>query len=509
MTKENSNNKLILINTVYLYIRMFISLGLSLYTSRLLLDALGVEDYGIFNVVGGIVTMFSFLNNTLAGATSRFINYQIEISKENVQKVFSTALSIHIIIALTVLLIGETVGLWFLNNKLVIPSERMYTANWLLQFSLITMLFNFTQVPYNASIIAYERMKIYAYLGLADSIFKLLIVYGISFSNYDKLILYGALIMIEQIIITLLYRVYCTRSFKTCKFILSLRNEYLRPMLMYSIWDIFGQGSLIAKTQGINILMNIFFGTVINAANGIATQVQTALLQFSNNITTAFRPQIVKNCATKNIKKMEQLINMGAIVTFLMMLLIVMPIIIYMDLLLGIWLKEVPDYSVIFCQISLIMSIYSMFSNYPMIGIDATGLIKDTSIILCILYVAIIPFSYISFKIFDGQPYIPYIYNACLPFITVFINSIFLHKYLPEFSWKKYISNTVIKGYIIFFIDLSLLLYIKDYLPNNIMGVFILYIIGAIIVCTLGSIICLNSAQRTIVFDFIRTKFKK
>ena len=371
-----ANNHLIAKNTIFLYVRMLLSMGIYLYTTRVVLSILGVEDYGIYNVVGGLVAMFSFLNATMSGATSRFITFELGKNSSKLQTVFSVALTIHIIIALIVFLIGETFGVWFLENELTIPATKMYEAKWLLQFSIMTMIFSFTQVPYNASIIAHEKMNVYAYFELVNVGLKLLSVYLLLIIDTNKLIFYGAIVMLTQIGVTLLYRLYCINKWEHCKFKLSLDREFLRPLLSYSGWDLFGNASLVARTQGVNILLNIFFGAVMNAAAGIAMQVQTAAMSFATNVMTAFRPQIVKTYATKSYSEMINLISLGSIITYILYLIIVTPLIFEMDFILHIWLKEVPDYAVCFCQLALLMDLFSNSGRFLMIGIDATGRIK-------------------------------------------------------------------------------------------------------------------------------------
>ena len=375
-----ANNHLIAKNTIFLYVRMLLSMGIYLYTTRVVLSILGVEDYGIYNVVGGLVAMFSFLNATMSGATSRFITFELGKNSSKLQTVFSVALTIHIIIALIVFLIGETFGVWFLENELTIPATKMYEAKWLLQFSIMTMIFSFTQVPYNASIIAHEKMNVYAYFELVNVGLKLLSVYLLLIIDTNKLIFYGAIVMLIQIGVTLLYRLYCINKWEHCKFKLSLDREFLRPLLSYSGWDLFGNASLVARTQGVNILLNIFFGAVMNAAAGIAMQVQTAAMSFATNVMTAFRPQIVKTYATKSYNEMINLISLGSIITYVLYLIIVTPLIFEMDFILHIWLKEVPNYTVCFCQLALLMDLFSNSGRFLMIGIDATGRIKETSL---------------------------------------------------------------------------------------------------------------------------------
>lgn len=509
MADNINSTKTIAKNTMFLYIRMFFSMGISLFTSRVILEALGVEDFGVYNVVGGIVALFSFLNSTLAGATSRFINYELGKGLSRVQRVFSTALTVHIIIAVVVLIIGETFGYWFLVNKLVIPEERMYAAKLLLQFSLITMLLNFTQVPYNASIIAYEKMDVYAYVGLTDSVLKFLISYAMLYCNSDRLIMYGLLYMVEHLCILLYYRFYCAKSFSTCKFKLSIDKEFIKPMLSYSTWDIVGQGSLVIRVQGVNMLLNMFFGAVINAATGIASQVYGLVSQFSQNVMTAFRPQVVKNYAQGDIKRMEYLINMGASATFILLLLISVPLLFEMDLILAIWLKNVPNYCSPMCILSIVACLFGNFTAYPMMGIDATARIRDTSIIIGLLFLLVIPVSYLAFKMKLLNPAIPYIYNALVPIAVIFINVTFLHKYINEFSYKRYMSKTVLPGIIVFLIDCILLFGICSFLTDGVVRLGVCLLLNTLSTISIGLLICFNQAERKVIISFLKSKLLK
>lgn len=506
---NTGSTKTIAKNTLYLYIRMFISMVIALFSSRLILSTLGIEDYGIYNVVGGIITLFSFLNTTMAGATSRFITYEQGKGAGNVQKVFSTSLTIHLLIALVVLIIGETFGVWFLNNKLVIPDDRMFAANILLQFSIITMLFNFTQVPYNASIIANEKMNVYAFVGMVDPALRLGIIYLISFSSWDKLIIYGFMIMIEQVGVILFYRFYCTKFLSNCRFKVLIDKAYLKPMLTYSVWDVFGQGSVVVRSQGVNMLLNMFFGAAVNAATGIATQVQTLVNNFTHNVMTAFRPQVVKNYAQGNYSRMEYLINFGATTTFLLYVMVGVPLMVEMDYVLDLWLKNVPDYCSIFARFALVSSLFGNFTAYPMMGIDATARIRDSSIIIGILYILVIPVSYIFFLNGNLSPQIPYIYNASVPFAIVFVNIICLHIYVKEISIKRYLMKVVMPCLLVFIIDILIVNIVHCLLPEGFVRLVICIIVCSLIVLLISPFTCYNKEQRDVIYNYLMNKIKR
>lgn len=393
-----------------LYIRMLLSVVVSLYTSRVVLEVLGVEDYGIYGVVGGVVAMFSFLNSTMAGATSRFLTYEMGLGDENrLKATFSSALIIHIAIALIVLVLSETIGLWFLNNKLVIPENRMYAAHWVFQFSILGMMVGFTQVPYNAAIIAHEKMDVYAYVELLNVFLKLGIVYLLSIGNFDKLIFYALLVLVVSVIIAIIYRAYCVRRYKETRFSFIWDKGILAPMFVFSGWEVLGHFGFTFRTQGVNFVLNMFFGVVLNAVTSIATVVQNTLLSFSNNVVVAIKPQIIKRYALGDLYEMSNLIISSIRFNLLVILVINIPFIFCTEYILGLWLKEVPEGCAIFCKVLLWSNILSSVSPIIYSGIQATGNLKSTSIIRNVLYILTPVTLYASFALLDCVPVTAYI----------------------------------------------------------------------------------------------------
>lgn len=292
MIEDNDKNKRIAKNTFYLYIRMLFSMVISLYTSRVVLNTLGVEDFGIYNVVAGVISMFSFLNTSMSGAVSRFFAYEIGTNNwKHLQNTFSSALTIHLIIALLLMLLSETLGLWFLQNKLVIPENRILAANIIYQFSIFTSMIAIIQVPYVAMIMAYERMSVYACIEIINVLLKLVIVISLIYITFDKLIIYGLLLLISTLLISVIYGTYCIRKIDSCRFCLFGDKKLIYSMFTFSGWDLYGNASVLARTQGVNILLNMFFGAVLNAASGIASQIQTAVMSFAGSVLSAVRPQ--------------------------------------------------------------------------------------------------------------------------------------------------------------------------------------------------------------------------
>lgn len=420
---------------------MLLSMGVSLYTSRVVLNVLGIMDYGLWNIVAGVIAMFSFLNASISGSTSRFLSYELgKGEKGNIQKTFSSAIFVHICVAACVLFLGESIGLWFLQNKLVIPEDRLIAANIIYQISIISVIINILQLPYNALIIAKEHMNIYAYIEIINVLLKLFIVELLLIVNTDKLITYGIFTLIITLLIAMLYYFYCTTKIKQCSFTLHYDKKVIIPMLSFSSWDLYGNLSVIARTQGVNILLNIFFTTAMNAASGIASQVQGAVMSFANNILVAFKPQIIKSYAQGDMARMNMLINKASTFTFVLLLLFTIPLYIEIDYILILWLKNPPAYTSIFIKYVLIFNLIANLSSVVISGIHATGKIKRASFINGSLYLLVIPFAYVSYKL-NGGPQSAYLFNIFAVIGGLSQNIYCLSHYVPNFSKLLYIKN--------------------------------------------------------------------
>lgn len=443
----SENNKRIAKNAIFLYIRMFFSLCISLYTSRVVLKVLGIEDFGIYNVVGGVVAMFSFLNASMSGATARFLAFEIgRHDVEKLKKTFSSSILVHGIIAIIVLILGETVGLWFLNTQLSIPLGRMNAAQIIYQFSLFSAIITVMQVPYNASIIANEKMDIYAYVEILNIILKLIIVWTLLLIPFDKLTTYSFLLLFVSLLIFMIYRFYCRKIFtESCRFSFVYDKNILRPMLSFSGWDLYGNASTLARTQGVNMLLNIFFGTVLNAASGIATQVQSAVMNFAGNVVSAFRPQIVKSYAQGEYDRMVSLVNNAIMYTTMLLLLFTIPLVVETDFVLTLWLGEYPKYASILCRYVLIFNLVANISFIVITGLHATGNIKRPSIINGSFYLSVIPVAYVGYK--WGYPAeFAFIYNIVAVSCGMLSNVYSLHMNVPRFSIKIFFFKVLLKS---------------------------------------------------------------
>lgn len=401
---ENSvNNKRIAKNTLLLYIRTIFVMVVSLYTSRVVLKALGVDDYGIYNVVGGFVSMFSIISSALSNSISRFITYELgHGDKEKLRRIFSTGINIQIIIAITIIILVETIGLWFLNYKMNIPPNRMIAANWALHCSVVSFAVSLLNVPYNAVIIAHERMSAFAYISILEVSLKLGVVFLLFVSPYDHLILYVILHAIVVIIIRVIYGIYCSRNFEEAKYQRVHDKDLIKEMFGFAGWNFLTSTAYILNTQGVNVVINLFFNVGVNAARGIATQVQSALAQFIDNFSTAINPQITKLYSIGNKEEMFKLVNRGARFTFLLSILICLPVLVETDYLLKLWLTEVPPHTVAFVRLAIIGTMIDRLGNSGYTACMATGTIRKYVLWISSVGCLVFPLTIVSYYL--GAP---------------------------------------------------------------------------------------------------------
>ena len=394
-----SNNKRIAKNTLLLYFRMLFMMAVSLYTSRVVLNALGVEDFGIYNVVGGVVAMFSMLSGSLSSAITRFITYELGTgNRENLKKIFSSAVTIQIGLAVLIILLAEAVGVWFLNVKMNIPDARMVAANWVFQFSILTFAINLISVPYNASIIAHERMSAFAYISILEAIGKLAIAFLIVISSMDKLVFYAILMCTVALIVRFAYGAYCKKHFEECTYHFIFDKGLLKRMFGFAGWNFIGATSAVLRDQGGNVVINLFCGPAANAARGVAFQVNTAISGFVTNFMTALNPQITKSYASGDRDYMMTLIYQGARLSFYMLLLLSLPVLVNTHYILSLWLKIVPDHAVLFVQLVLVFAMSESISNPLITAMLATGRIRNYQLVVGGLQMMNLPISYLLLR---------------------------------------------------------------------------------------------------------------
>ena len=400
MSQTSQNNKRIAKNTLLLYVRMLFLMAVNLYTSRVVLNALGVEDFGIYNVVGGVVAMFGFINSSMASATQRYITFALgKGNMDGLQKVFSTALQIHALISAIIVVLGETVGLWFMYTQMQIPAERMDAAFWVLQCSIVSTVVMIVSVPYNADIIAHEKMSAFAYISILEAVLKLAVAYLLIAFSADKLVLYAFLILAVQLLIRFCYSLYCNRHFEESRYRHVWDKALFKEMTGFAGWSMFGNLSAVLFGQGLNMLLNVFFGPVVNAARAVAVQVQTAVQQFVGSFQMALNPQITKTYAKGEMNEMHKLMFRSARFSFYLLLFLSLPVLFETDFILTVWLKTVPEDAVVFLRIMICISLLYTLSNPLMIANQATGKVKKYQAVCGTILLMILPISYVCLRL--------------------------------------------------------------------------------------------------------------
>ena len=446
MSDTSSANKRIAKNTLVLYVRMLFTMGISLFTSRVILQTLGVEDYGISSVVGGVISMFTFINAAMVSSTQRYLNFELVRGDANqLRSVFSTSLQIHALIALAIIVLSETVGLWFLNEKLVIPEARMTAAMWVYQCSILSCAVSIMSTPYNAVIVAHEKMSAFAYISILDVSLKLLVVYLLVVLPFDKLIILSILTLLVQLFIRYIYTLYCHRHFPESYFQFRFNKTLFKEMFGFAGWSFWGNLAAILYTQGLNMMLNIFFGPIVNAARGIAVQVQSAVQQFVGGFQTALNPQITKNYASNNLSQMHSLMFRSARFSFLLLFFLSLPVLMETNFILTLWLKTVPDDAVIFTQIMICISLIYTTANPCVIANQATGKVKIYQMVVGGILLLILPISYIVLKL--GAPaYSVFIVHFCIESVAQFSRMYMLRKliHLPLWQYMKNIYIPIV-----------------------------------------------------------------
>lgn len=391
----SSNNRRIAKNTMLLYFRMLLIMFVGLYTSRVVLSTLGISDYGLYNVVGGVIGMFGFLTSMLSAGTTRFITYEIGTgNKVELKKIFSTALTMYLCMACIIFVLGETIGLWFVTHKMNFEPGRELAALWVYQFTIFTAIVQLIQAPFMASLIAHEKMNIYAYMSIYDVTMKLLVVYLIQIAPFDHLIFYGFLIMAVSFSSTCMYNIYCHRNYEECRFVFKFDRPSFQKMFSFSAWDMVGNVAGIAQTQGVSIVLNMFCGTVVNAAQGIAVSLNSTVMQFVNNFQVAVNPQIIKYYAAGQVKEMINLVCNNAKYGAYLVLFFAIPTFIEAEYILGIWLGEYPPLAPVLLRIVLLESLFQSMGVPTVKAVHATGRLKDVNLTVGILLLSVLPVCY-------------------------------------------------------------------------------------------------------------------
>lgn len=500
---STENNKRIAKNTLLLYFRMMLTMLVSLYTVRVVLNTLGVVDYGIFNVVGGIVVMFSFLGNSMAAASQRY--FAFEIGRNNLsqlKKTFSITMTIYAMIAVIILILAETAGLWFLNTQMTIPLERMNAANWVYQFSVLSFIMTLFTIPYNASIIAHERMNVYAFVSIIEVILRLIIIYLLVLFSFDKLKLYAVLTLGVIIIVTCIYCTYCKRKFAECRFSFYWDKSLFKELVNYSGWNLFGALAGVFNDQGINILLNIFFGPVVNAARGIAYQVNGAINQFVQNFMTATRPQIIKYYSSGEKEQMLKLVFQSSKFSFLLLFILSMPVLLETHFIFTIWLKDVPDYVVLFTRLIIITALIDSLSYPLMTASQATGKIKRYQATVGGAMLISLPVSYIFLK-FNYPPQIV-MYVAIINSLICLLLRLNMLKSMVDLPVMEFFKTIIIPLFTITCVAFVIPFLILNQMHEGILRFLLIGIIGLFVSIISIYFLGLSNNERNYIIQTIR-----
>ncbi|MBQ7940788.1 MAG: oligosaccharide flippase family protein [Muribaculaceae bacterium] len=499
MTDITANNKRIAKNTLLLYFRTFITLLVTLYTSRVILQILGETDFGIYNIIGGVILIFSFLSNALAVSTQRFMSFEMGKNNENaVRKVFSMSLTVHIFIVLIIITLAETIGLWFLETKMNIPNSRMYAAHWVYQLSILSCCVNILRVPYNACIISYEKMSFYAYISIIEAVLKLLGVYFLLVFIYDKLIVYSFLMFLVMVLVSLSYKIYCNKKFNISRYKFFWDKQLFYEMTSFSVWSLFGSAANMAASHGVAIVVNIFCGVVANAALGIANQVSHAVSVFITNFQTAFSPQLMKSYAASNQDYFMSLIYKTSRYSYYLMLLLGFPLILCCEPILNLWLGNVPVFTVQFTQLMIVFCMIDAMSGPLWISVQATGKIKNYQILMCCLISINLPIAYIILKL-GYSPVWVLVAKVVINMIVHFIRIIYLKKVI-KLQALDYIKKVMIRVVSVTIISVPLP-YIFYYYNHDKADIFIAIILSVLMILLSVLVIGISNEERNLLLS--------
>ncbi len=455
--------------------------------------------------------MFGLVKGIMTGASARFTNIALGRNDlELAKKYFSVGLTIYAGLCVIFFVLAESIGVWFVNTQLNIPTERMVAANWVFQFSILILINSLLSVPYSASIIAHEKMGIYAYVGIVEVLLKLGIAYLIIFVTYDRLIVYGFLLLLSEVIVRMIYRCYCVKSYIECRYHFYKEKSIYKEVISFSAWNIFGVSSTLIKGQGLNILLSMFFSPSVNAARGIAYQVNHAILQFSNNFYMSVRPQITKNYARNEFANMHKLIFRSSKMTLYLMLALSLPVLLEAPYIIQIWLGQTPEYVIVFVRYMIVISIIESMANPIITAVHATGKVSFYQITQGSITALNIPISYIFLK-FGHSPTIVFQVSLLIAIILSVVRVLILRRLMP-FPAISYISEVLLKGVFVFVLSLILPYYVNKLTEPNLIHVIGIIILTEICIISVVYAIGLNSEERLFVKNIINTfihKFKK
>ena len=502
------SNKRIAKNTLMLYARTFITLAISLYTTRVVLQTLGETDYGIYNVVGGVVVLFTFISNSISSAVQRFLNFELgKTVKAEIRKVFSTSFNAIVIISIAILILAETLGLWFVNTQLNIPEERMNVALWAYQISIVTCCITILRVPHNAAIIAYEKMSFYAYLSIIEAVLKLLLVFILVLISWDKLLLYSFLMLFVAIVINICYHLYCRYRLPEIRYKSIWDKRLFNKLINFSGWSLFGSGAEVCNTQGVNMILNIFLGVTVNAATGIATQVSNAIYSFVVNFQMAFKPQIVKLYAASETEAFHKLIFRSSKISYILLSLIILPIIINCPFILNLWLAEVPRYSSNFIIWTLLFYLVDSMSAPLWMAAQATGEIKKYQIWVSVSILLNLPLAYLVLLL-GISPVWVFVVKFLVNNVTHLVRLTYLNK-VHCVPFKPFLIAVMYPLLKMTLIAYPISFIFGELLTDGWGKLFATLLLSTVVVGVSSYYITLNNEERIALVTVIKSKLKK
>lgn len=501
-----SNNRIIAKNTFFLYFRMLLSLVVSLYTARVVLNTLGASDFGIYNVVCGVIAILSVLTVLVSSGTQRFLNYEMG-KDESIQKltdVFCSSLTIYLAIYGLIFVLAETIGLWFVNYKLVVPTNRIFVVNIIYQITVVQMLLSFIQSTYTSAILAHERMDVYGYIGIGEPVLRLALISLLPFCFFDRLIAYSLIIFLMGLSVTSFYIWFCRKNFEECRFRISKNKEQIKRMLSFTVWNLFEALSNTLSGQGINILLNLFFGPIVNAARAVAFQVNNAVHGFASNFLIAMFPQITKNYSAGNNKEFYDLMIRGGKFAFIVLSIMMIPIILNTEFLLELWLKTPPENSALFVNLVLISELIRMTSEPLYTGIQATGKIKAYQIVTNAITLLNLPLCFFLLKIWHNPAIVFYTTIAVSVFLV--ISRIIFIKMLADFPSKEYIRVLLYRCLVPFLIIYLTFSFINHLFEINTLYFIFISILSIICSCVIFVLISMTKSEQIFILGFLKRK---
>jgi len=505
---DSANNKRIAKNTLALYVQMFFGMLIGLYTSRVVLNVLGVEDFGIYNVVGGVVAMFGILNSAMASSTSRFITFELgQGNRDRLKLVFSMSVLIHLLIAVLLCLFAESVGLWFLTSRMQIPDLRMDAAVWVFHFSVASAFISIISVPFSAAIIAHEKMAVFAGFSILDMVLRLAMVLVLQVIDLDKLIIYAVMLLMVQVVMQLLYWIYCFRKFEEVHTGLRWNRPLFREMTSFAGWSMFGDSAVLLFTQGVNILLNIFFGATVNAARGIAVQVQGVLTRFIGGFQTALNPQITKSFAANDLPYMHKLIYASSKYSFFLLLLLSLPVFMVTDTLLVWWLKIVPEHTVSFVRLMILISLIDSLANPLIFAAKATGKIRLYQSVLGSLLLLVVPLGYLALK--SGlPPESVFVVHLVIVVIGQMVR-VWLIRGMIQLPLRDYFSRVIYRCGLVMLLAPVAPWILYSFMQGSLYQFVVVLLASGVSVLALGYLLALDKTEKLFLVNSVHLLMKK